>query len=241
MKIEKDLEQNEEKVLLNNILSLVQQLLQNEESEGAEEIQEEGQMQTGYELEPEENVNMAVDEETEEDKGKKNEIEKGLEETTSDAATANDDSEDRIDDPLTDITEETIDEVAKAILKKLNFKKGIEKSVKNNSSSVNKLLAEIVKIQKSILARQEENEKATLNLYKGLGIAEEIEKNYPIKTQEVKKGLNNPQDVEATLQFIAKSLGIKKEEDVNKSESNIDKVRKTLAESNFLQSLVVKR
>lgn len=238
MTIQKDLEQNEEKVLLNNILSLVQQLLQNEE---AEPMQEEDNVQTGYELEPKEDVSMGLEEGEEEEKKEEDEVTKSTIDTSSDAATANDDAEGRIEDPLTDITEETIDEVAKAILKKMNFKTGVKKSAKNDSSSSNKILAELVKINKGLLARQAETENAIGILINGLGIAKEIENNYSVnKEKEIRKGLNNPQDIEATLAFIAKSLNIKKEEE-NKSESNIDKVRKTLGNESFLKNLIVKR
>jgi len=233
--------ENEEKVLLNNIMSLVQQLLQ---SEGSEEMTGEEDMQSGNELEANDEVLMALDAEDKEDKKdeKDEEVNKSTIDTPSDGSVANDDSEELIEEPLTNITEETIDEVAKAILNKIGFKSNVKKSVKNDSSSTNKVLNELVKINKNLLARQEVTENAIGNLINGLGIANEIEKSYAVKEeQQVRKGLNNPKDAEATLAYIAKALNIQSVEKEESTLSNIDKVRKSLADKSILASLVAKR
>lgn len=239
--VKKDVSDNsEEKTILYNIVSLAQQLLQAENAEGTKEEN----VQTGEELEPKENVQMADDgkedkDEKDEDKEEGKEVKKGIIETGSDGATANDTSEKKLDDPLTDITEETIDEVAKAIVEKLYKSKSVKKSVNEDNGTVNKLLTEMLKIQKGLLARQEETENAIANLIKGFGIADQVTKAYQAETnKQVKKGLNDPQDVENTLRFIAKALNLdtqKKEE--SKSDSNSDIVRKSLADKGLLTAL----
>lgn len=244
--VKKDIptDNTEEKTILSNIVSLAQQLLQSESAEGTKE---EGEMQTETVLEGKENVKMAEGEtETEEEKKKREDeeakVKKSTIETTSEGATANDDAEEKVDDPLTNITDETIDEVAKAIVSMLYKNKNVKKSVNTeNSNPTNKILGEIVKIQKSMLARQEETENAIANLIKGFGIADEVTKAYEIETnKQVKKGLNDSKDVENTINYIAKALRLNENQE-SKYDSNIEQVRKSLNKKDILAALTYYR
>jgi hypothetical protein len=248
----KDANAGEEKILLNNIMSLVQQLLSNESAEGTQnEDGQSGIEQGGTELEAPGDIKMTksvkkgekqMNEEDKKDDEKDEEVKKSTISTPADNDdTARDDAEKRIDDESTNITDEAIDEVAKAIAKKLFKSKEVKKS--ENNLTTNQLLNEIVKVQKSLLARQEETENALSNMIKGLGIADEINKSYEVqKSQEVKKGLNNKSDVEATLNYLIEKGVIKSNQEVEKDyTSNIDKVRKTLGNSSLLSALTVRK
>jgi hypothetical protein len=229
----------EEKVILNNILSLVQQLLSEDAS--GQEMSNEGEnpVDTGTNLEmkamdPElEDEGSAEDED--EDEAEK--VEKKLEQTKSDMITANDDAEDRIEGMNTNITDEAVDEVAKSILKML-YKKPVQKSAKKPGSELAKVMTEMVKVQKALLSRQNETENALASILNGLGIADEVKKSFDSRpVNEVKKGLNNTADREAALAYIAKALKIdtSKETIVN---GGINEVRKSLANKDLLSALV---
>lgn len=217
---------NDQKILLENILSLLQEIMQSSGVEEETPINEEVVMESAVVEDDEVNKNVEED-----DKDK--DVEKELVNTPSDGSTANDDAEERVDEPLPEASEENVKDVSKMLnlLKRMNVKKS------NNDS---KVLKEILQVTKNLAGRQNDTEEALTHVLKGLGVAKEIEKINDIeKSEKVTKGLNNTQDVNNTVDILAQAIS-KVNKQSNTGES-INEVRKTLRNVDLLQGLVKRK
>jgi len=165
---------------------------------------------------------------------------KALETTPSDAPTANDDVEARIDDVLPPETEDNIDEVAKAIAKLLGGR-SVAKSAIKQVDPLTQVLEKIVTVQKSQAETTNEMMAAFSNLLDGMGITEQMnvaksaiaKKSEPIMTQ----------DNEAVVNVLKGLLGLadtKVEKESSNPGDNYNKVRKAFADKNILSALIQK-
>ena len=202
-KVEKMVISPEEIAVVNNIKALIDELLtmgaQNEEMVAEPEmLTEEKQIdQTDHPPEDEEEIG-------------KEEVIKGIEETTSDGSTANDDAGIRDDGNKTDINEETVDEVTKALMQLIKQKKTTQKSVSNNNNNIAPVLNELTKVIKSMNNRQEETEKALESILKGLGVAEAIQKDETEKIEK-SKPIRSNKELEKVLEYVLKTIGSDKQ------------------------------
>lgn len=238
----------QELTVLNNIFSLMQELsglLKTED--GMEDTMTEDPMMTEPSMddtmieEPIEGDEDMADETTkgfgmDEDEEDDNLLEKGLETTPSDGADANDDAPERIDDPLPEESADNVDKVAKAVLnlvQGMNINK-VKKS--RNSNEVLPVIQDLLKVTKAMVNKQNVQESAITSLIEGMGLADNIEKLYATDTKTVQKGLGNPKDTNATLDYIAKALGkVNPENQKQDVMGQADSARKSV--SNFITTL----
>jgi hypothetical protein len=170
-------------------------------------------------------------------------IEKGLETTPSDGATANDDSDTRITDPQTpqgDINEKDVAKTLLKILQKNN--QSLQKSVSNQDTQVLNTLNEIVKVTKSLTEKVNDQEIAVKNILEGLGVVEQVEKSYQIdnnKNNQVQKGLRNQNDFNNALELITKALQVKPDTS-NTYQTPREIARKTFQNPSILKAMVKK-
>jgi hypothetical protein len=222
-KIQKELS-GDEKTILSNIQSLLNEILQMNmgESMGMEE-------ETPIMEEMSEDKVMRAEEEEDE------EVKKGIETTQSNSSTASDDAEERISETQTELTEESVQEVAKALLG-LQKKKQVKKSA---NEQLLEAVESLTKIQKSNQQEMQEMQTAFSHMLDGLGISKQYEiaqKSHADK--RVNKSITN--ENEQLLNFIKKSLGQDKKES-NDYMSNSQRVKKNLADANVLNGMLGKR
>jgi len=233
---------SEEKVLMNNIMSLLQELkgMEDSEDEMGKDL-----TQDGTETDVDNDVKMSMkkgkvckedeedeDEITKSDDEDEDDVNKALEDTDSEGETANSDAEERVEDN-TDLSEENVNEVAKAFVNILR-----KQFVKKSKPTANQ---QLVKVLKGIVEKQNILETAVVKVLKGLDIEKEIAKSYQNdRPQQIRKGLNDVSDVTRAFEYIAKSMGKSEVVDSNKG-SNIESVRKSLSNKDLLSALVVRK
>lgn len=162
-------------------------------------------------------------------------IEKGLENTTSDASTASDDAEERIDETQTEETEDNVNDIAKAL--KTLLMSNVKKDQSRGDTELQKAVLELVKVQKSSQDRLEELSEAFENILKGFGIAKQIEVMEVKKEENTKPSMD--QDNQAILSLIQKTLSPKKEiEETHNDQSNGNRVHKNLRNLETLRGLL---
>jgi hypothetical protein len=175
-------------------------------------------------------------------------IEKGLETTPSDGATANDNSDTRVADPQTpqgDVNEKEVTKATKALLEMLqknNQNKGIQKSISNPDTQVLNTLNEIVKVTKSLTEKVNDQEIAMKNILEGLGVVEQVEKSYQIdnnNNNQVQKGLRNQNDFNNALEIITKALQVKPDTS-NTYQTPREVARKTFQNPSILTAMLKK-
>lgn len=215
----------EEQAILSNIASLISQLMQSSP--------EVPMMEEASVMEAE----AAVPEFNEEDKDKM--VDKGLEQTPSEGATASDDTEERIDDPVPEPSAENVQEIAKAILSMIK-RPVVQKSASGVNPQITQILSEVVKIQKSNQDQLSAIQTAFGHILKGLGIADQLEvaKSKNEQEQKVAKSvdLTNKQlldFINASLQNVQKSGS---EEKVQKSNAQV--VHDNLSDRNVLGAIL---
>lgn len=143
------------------------------------------------------------------------EINKGIESTSSDGGTANDDAGERDEKNYTNITDEGINEVAKAILQMAKRKEVNKNSVNKETNNIAPVLNELAKTMKSINDRQQETEQTIEKILKGLGVAKYIEDEE--QKTEKSKPVHGNQELQKILEYVTKSLGDGKTEDTKEN------------------------
>jgi hypothetical protein len=223
---------DQEKVVIDNIYTLLDELKNAENTED-----EEAQNDT---VEKEATDTTEEQDETVEDKPEKEtKAKKALEQTESDAGEANSDAEDRIDETQSEDNIENIDAVAKAVLQRL-VKMSVPKKVvvKSESSELTNAILALVKVAKAQNERIESTEQAFGNLLEGLGVAKQME----IAEKKVEKKAKPvvSSDPLAVLKQLLTEAGmqVQKGEDDNKGEAPSSVVHKNLSNRNVLQALV---
>lgn len=176
-----------------------------------------------------------------------NDIVKALETTPSDGATANDDAEERIDDPLPEPSQENVEEVSKGIqaLAAILGKKSV--AVKKSQPSVTeRLLAKIVEVQKSTAEQIGDLSEAFEGVFKGLGIADQlrIEVEKEEKERTITKSSNDEVGafIKGLIEIGKNSGRVQKsettEEKPNNKAAGSNVVRKGLSDVNVLKGLL---
>jgi len=221
--------------IVGNIIGLLEEL---KTMEGQMDGMDQAPMEEGMEMKQENETDRPPMEEEELEK-----TEKGLEQTNSDGSTANDDAGVRDEENLTVLTEESVDEVAKALLHLVKQKKKTEKSkVTNSNDNIMPVLQQLNKTLKSMSERQKESENAIEGILEGLGVAKAIENETTQKVEKSNPAIRSEKSGQEILAYIAKALGenrqVEKEEDEYKNYAgNINqsaRARKSI--SNFLKS-----
>lgn len=226
---------NEQMTLLNNILSLLKEIMQTgdeviEPADNTEGAPTEFSMFKEDKEDKEEDVTEEYSEEIDEE-----DLKKDLTSTESDGATANDDAEERVEDPEPEASQTNMQEVAKMLqmFKKMN---AVKKSKKIDPSA--RILNDLVKVTKSIADKQKTTDNALINVLKGLGIADEIEKANNLQAEVVTKGLNNTADVNKTLEYLVNAIKGNEKNKETLQGDNINEVRKSFKNVDFLKGLI---
>lgn len=222
----------EEMMLVSNIQSLLDEMVQMQ-SGGApveEAPVEEAPVVQGAEGAMDA---PAMEEETTEGKEIKM-ILKALEATQSEGATASDDAEERVEDPLPDLTEENVTEVAKtakllnALIKKSQApKKSVDPSLH--------LLDKVAGVLKSNNERMDQLSEAFTHIAKGMGLNKQLEvaKAEQERRENVNKASSTQND---DIIKVLKDLVGTKQEPVKKSSNSVS-VQKNLADREVLTGL----
>lgn len=216
----------EEATALSNIQSILSELLAMNEGGGMEAPTEEPvEMAEGEDM-------MSPEEESSEGKEVKM-IVKGLEETPSDAATASDDTEQRMDEVRTEQTEENVNEVAKALLQLLQPKQ-VKKSAPLDPTT--KALKEIVQVVKAQNDRQSVLEETLSHVLNGMGVMKQLE----VAKAEAKKQPIVDNDNNAVLKAISDALKVGNSQPAQPQtyESNANLARKNLGRADVLKGLL---
>lgn len=223
----------EEMTLVSNIESILTELRQMGSGEGPIEepaaVMEEEMPMTEEE---------SMEQETEEKEVKM--ILKGLETTPSDSATASDDAEERMEEPLTEATEENVNEVEKALRVILGAvsANNVNKSVVKEQSPLIQCLNKIVEVQKANQNQVKDLSEAFGHVLNGLGIAKQMESVQ--KEVGAPKQINKSQNDELinAIARLIPSQEVKKEEQPY-SQNNV--VRKNLSDRETLIGLIGNR
>lgn len=225
-KVEKALS-TEETTALSNIQSILAEILQMSPESSTENLIEEDIINNAAE-EEDDQVNKEEDEE---------EVDKSLENTSSDSGTASDDAEERLEEPLPELTEENINEVAKSLLK-LASKSKVKVQKSKENSNLSKVMTNMLKIQKNSQEQINDLSEAFQNVLSGLGVSKQIE---IAKEAQKKDKPDLSQDNAAVLSLIQKALNPSKIEDnqeVQKAASNGTKVHNNLRDVNVLKGML---
>ena len=218
----------EEMTMLSNIQSIIGELIgQNQEAPPEESVEVSKQ----DEMETTEEIRKPIDEEEK--------VEKEIVTSESDSTTASDDAEERIDETQTEITEDGVNEVAKALLQVLKGKKKQDKKPINPLVSA---IKQVVDVQKSNQEQLNELTTAFSQIIKGMGIAQQMEVH---KSQTEKKNSQNPiyaEDMEKVFKSILDSVKTdSRQENSEVKKSNNDIIRDNLRNPNFLKSAIANK
>lgn len=198
----------ETQTLLQNIISMVNQIQQMNQSGETIEMREEN------EDEKTQDPILERQKEDEDDKDK----EKA--EKSDNGSTASDDAEERKEEDLTESTKEAIAEVQKAIEGIGNNKKESVNMSSVSNAIIMDSVSDIAKSVKSIVGQQNQNTKAIENLLGGLEITDKIKKSAEIaKSEKRPKPVLNTDDAANFLKEINKSLSNMDGREVKKEES----------------------
>ena len=165
--------------------------------------------------------------------GNEKEVEKGIETTSTDVATASDDAEDRIDETQSEVNEENVNEVAKALM--MLFDKKVKKSEKKSNPLVD-ALTQVATVQKSMQEQVNDLSETLYHIIDAKGIVDQIKvaKSKNEKTQPIVSS-----DNDALMNFIKKSLaGETPQKEVRKSNSSI--ARDNIAKRDVLAGILGK-
>jgi hypothetical protein len=147
--------------------------------------------------------------------------EKTLIETSSDGSTANDSAGARDEGNTTDVMDENVQAVAKAMLELM---KSQNKEPKKEETPLEKIAKSIEKI----VDRQAQLEQTVESVLKGFGVAELIEKENEVKkTATEKKQIRSTEDIEKLLGYLAQNVK-KSETTENYYSGQANEVRKSL-------------
>lgn len=245
---------NEISVILNNIMALLNEIKQMETGAMVDQIQpqQDNLAQTGAELSPKKDVKMQQDPVTEyennkpmesemnheeketpeeEKKEEASKVKKTLVQTSSEGDTANDSAVTRIEEQNTELTDESLEAVAKAILQLAKPKAKVAKS--EGSDALNSIAKSI----EAIANKVSQQDMAISKILKGLGVADEIMKIE--KSESVKKVENPASDVNKSLEYIVSKISELSNGKVEKADGHpATEVRKTLADKSILSRLV---
>jgi hypothetical protein len=224
----------EEQMILSNISSLLTEIQQGTSNTPSEEppvMEQEGTPSEELENNPEEDL------------GEKEVkmILKAIEETSSDGATASDDAEERIDDPLPDASQENVDEVAKTLGRLLlrAQKSRVKKSAPKSAST--EILSKLTTIIKNQDNKINELSEALTHVLKGLGMAKQLEiaKEEEGNRRKVgKSAVSQNEELTKALKSIVDTIkGQSSTEGVNKM-NNREKVQKSLGNRENLRGLL---
>lgn len=202
----------EEITIARNAISALEQLIQI--NGGSNPV--DGQENDEFENYNEPSLMKAENELSKEDEledEKENKAEKNLISTPNDGANGNDDAKEKIDENETKITEDSLKEVAKAILGLTN-------------------------VVKSVYTRQNESEKAITGILEGLGVTKEMSIQKSVTAAPVVKPIAN-MDIDSVKKMLKEAMT---EMSVEKSEISFDNnattVRKNLANLDVLNGLL---
>jgi len=225
----------EEATMLSNIQSLVGELL-NASSGG---VVGEPVMETMKEEDKPDFVKP--EEEKKEEEKKEEDVEKELEITPSDSSTASDDDKKRIDETQTELTEENVDEVSKALVKIFNLANPKKEVAKSELGQVVDAINKMLEVQKGQNSKVDELETAFSNMLEGLGITKQMEiakseesKSKPIVTND------NDRVMKAIVEVLGNAVGKKQEEPTGQL-SNSQIIRKNLGNKDFLHAAIANK
>lgn len=250
----------EEKANIQNILSLINQLMQMEEgsdSVGGGDlvpVEKEDKKDMGDDFKPKDDV-VVVEDDEKKDEMLEKAISKALRKMIAKAdegSTGSDTAEEKIDD-IPEIDEDNIDEVAKAILAIANRKKIAKSKSTNSVAKIEKAIIDLTNVMKSVVDDQKEIGDALTNFLDAQGILDEVKKSMGKDSQIVgnNSGSRRVQKSESDLPIAERSsvrkalreelisiLGVKKEEGDEEAEQiqKTGDVRKGL--SSVLKSLL---
>lgn len=204
-----------------------------------------------------EELDKNVEKQTEgEEKEKEKEVEKMLVSSPSDSATASDSAEERIEETQTELTEEGVDEVAKAIYKIANaFKNNVNKSTPTNP--LIDAMYNLAEVQKSTQEQINVIAQGFNNLIEGMGIAEQMKVTKSLEDQKSSQGvpLVNPDSQEMqgflnVLNQMVQGQAVQKDQgDISYKQSNHpiegsdnnSIIRKNLSDRKILGHLVANK
>lgn len=179
---------------------------------------------------------MAIDEETD---GKEVKMILKGETTLSESATASDDAEERMEEPMTELSEENLNEVEKAFRTLMGAvaQKNVKKSISNQKSPIVQVLNKIVEVQKSNQNQVQELSNAFGHILEGIGVTKQIEA-IPDQNRNPKAiNKNATEDLLAVLKSLTQgNSGVNKESSEPKSQNNA--VRKNLGNRETLTGLI---
>lgn len=229
----------EEKTVLSNIQSLIQQLLSANqgESEIAMNMDEKNKIQMA-----DDNGEKKPDEKKEDEE--KDKTEKAIETTPSEGPTASDKKENRIDDNLSESTEDNVDEVSKTLIKALShvFKEGQVKKSQVIIDPKVKALQDLTNVVKGLSENQNVISDSLTQLFQGIGLADQLKISKSVSEQN---GLKKGAPITSTdngkmfdlINEIQKSLNTNKEKEEDHNLSNAQRVHKNLANADVLKQL----
>ncbi|MBD3278025.1 MAG: hypothetical protein GF388_06985 [Candidatus Aegiribacteria sp.] len=145
-----------------------------------------------------------------------------------DKATASDNAEARIDDDNTDVNQESLSEVGKALVG-LMKKQGVVNKATERDQMFIENMNKVAKAMGALVNRVEKQDAILGDILEGLGISEElIEKESVQKSGQDNEPLNDPKDYEGTLKVLKDLLGSKDEGTKKETPKSRDDVRKEL-------------
>lgn len=143
---------------------------------------------------------MAEGEPDADEDDKKDKVEK-----SDEGPNASDDAEGRIDDGQGKSNEENVKEVAKALAKLMGVKVQKSQPVKKSND-----MDKVLKALGQISDRLEVHEKSLVEIFEGLGVADEIKKSAKIETVEKARPKNDPAEIKKSVEYIREMLGVEK-------------------------------
>jgi len=146
---------------------------------------------------------------------------------SAEGPTASDDAEARIDEGAGEADEKNINEVAKAIARML-VKKGSKAPAKKTVAKSAEV-KELYKVVKTLAGEIKAQKEFSVNVLKGLGIADSILDS--AKTEPKAKPMDvNAQEVAKSLEFIKQALGQQSKEEASTFRGQDHSIAKSLAE-----------
>jgi len=199
----------EEKTILEDVLSLIQQLLASQGGAEAEPMIAEAEEQNM------DDPNQAVD------------LKKAVINENGDTK-----AEDRLDNQ-SELTDESLKQIGKSILALMQSKKTVQKSVSNTSNPILNELKKINTMLNNVVKTQQEQEVFNKNMLEAIGYSEEIvaktlESVTPAKPNPPYQA-NNGIDLEAIVTAVAKGMSANQQNNPD-SGHPINQKRKTVVE-----------
>jgi hypothetical protein len=197
----------EERTILDNIMSLVQEIQQMETAEAGNPGGEGGEeappaQMTAAKDQAVDDNEVEPDEEEGAEAPEMKKARKSIDDQGEEASSARDDAEERIED-LPEETEDNVQEVAKMLAKILFVPKPatVRKSVTRPDRTTLTAIQALTQVVKSLAKRQKMNDSVMNDILAGLGIADQIEGTYKVNKS------NGPvlnSDADKTIRAIKK-------------------------------------